>query len=113
MIRAAALVPLSCREIKRASAYVSRATCWTQALEAQVLLERHGYPTVMHLRVTRADEPQDGFFAHAWRESNGSVVVGASDVPHVPLATLRNGPGITMRGHDPHFWRAAAKRRAI
>jgi hypothetical protein len=60
----------------------------TQALAAQVLLERHGYPTVVHLGVTRADERQDGFFAHAWLESNGSVVVGASEVPYVPLATL-------------------------
>jgi hypothetical protein len=39
-------------------------------------------------------------------ESNGSVVVGASEV-RVLLTTLREWPGHhNPSGRDPHFWRA-------
>jgi hypothetical protein len=50
---------------------------------------------------------------HAWLESKSSVAVGASEVPYVPLASLSERLGTTTSGHDPRFWRAEAKRRAI
>jgi hypothetical protein len=37
-------------------------------------------------RCTKADN--NAFHAHAWLESNGNVIIGESDVPYVPLATL-------------------------
>ena len=45
------------------SRYVSRATCLTQALAGQVLLERYGYPALVHVGVTK-EEGKGTFQAH-------------------------------------------------
>ncbi len=56
-----------------ASRYVPNATCLAQALAAQLLLDREGYPTRLRIGARRDEE---GFQAHAWVESEGKTVVG-------------------------------------
>lgn len=60
-----------------ASRYVPMATCLTQALATKMLLCRYGYPASVHIGVARSEGGQ--FQAHAWVESNGSVVIGGSE----------------------------------
>lgn len=67
---------------------VPRATCLTQALAGQALLTHCGYPAIVHVGVTRAEGAGNAFQAHAWLESDGKVVIGESEVPYIPLATL-------------------------
>ena len=78
--------------VRFASIYVPNATCLTQALAAQVLLERHGYPTRLLIGVAQDDKGKAPFQAHAWLESNGTVVIGESAVNYVPLTTLQGTP---------------------
>ena len=75
--------------VRTVSTYVPKVTCLTQALAAQVLLEQHGYPTIVRIGVTNASEKGNSFQAHAWLESNGKMVIGQSDVAYVPLTALR------------------------
>ncbi|PYN91815.1 MAG: lasso peptide biosynthesis B2 protein [Candidatus Rokuibacteriota bacterium] len=50
--------------------------CLVQALVAHTLLERHGHPASLRIGVdATGDRP---FRAHAWVESRGRVIVGAS-----------------------------------
>ena len=74
--------------VRTVSTYVPKVTCLTQALAAQVLLEQHGYPTIVRIGVTNASEKGNSFQAHAWLESNGKMVIGQSDVAYVPLTVL-------------------------
>ena len=61
--------------VEVASRHSPRAkTCLTQALAAQILLTRHGYPALVHLGVLRGKQKQ--FQAHAWVESEGRIVIG-------------------------------------
>ena len=62
--------------------------CLTQALAAQLLLKRRGYPASLRIGVARADGEQ--LEAHAWVESgNGSVIVGGGDLSrYTPLPAL-------------------------
>ena len=63
-------------------------TCLTQALAAQVLLTRHGYPAFVHLGVLRGK--QERLQAHAWVESEGRIVIGGGDLEHyAPLGILK------------------------
>jgi hypothetical protein len=73
--------------VRSASAYVPHATCLTQALAAQVLLERCGYPTRLVIGVAPDHKGEAAFRAHAWLESQGVVVIGDSAVQYVPLTT--------------------------
>ena len=75
--------------VRCASVYVPHPTCLTQALAAQVLLERFGYPTRLLIGVAPDDKGRTPFQAHAWLESKGVVVIGGSTVDYVPLATLQ------------------------
>lgn len=60
-------------------------TCLTQALAAQVLLLRRGYPAKLHIGVVKGDEDQ--FLAHAWVESGSEVVIGGHEFErYTPLA---------------------------
>ena len=59
-----------------ASRYVPAATCLTQALATKVLLCRNGHPASLHIGVARNEG--GGFQAHAWVESDGTVVIGGS-----------------------------------
>jgi hypothetical protein len=74
--------------VRAASHYVPRASCLTQAAAAQLLLERYGYPSELHIGVARNGEGGQTFDAHAWLESNGTVVIGESEVSYVSLITI-------------------------
>jgi hypothetical protein len=70
-----------------ASRAVPRATCLTQALAAQVLLRRRGYPAALRIGVARGAGGR--FEAHAWVESEGRVIVGAAPPGrYTPLPAL-------------------------
>lgn len=63
-------------------------TCLTQALAAQVLLARRGYPALLRLGVAKGEREQ--FQAHAWVESEGKIVIGGSELErYTPLAVLK------------------------
>jgi hypothetical protein len=62
-----------------ASRSIPSATCLTQALAAQVLLVRHGYPAQIRIGVTKDLRGHLG--AHAWVESQGRIVIG--DLPNL------------------------------
>jgi hypothetical protein len=62
-------------------------SCLTQALAAQVMLTRRGYPSRLHLGVAKGERGQ--FKAHAWVESEGKVVMGGSELGgFTPLTVL-------------------------
>jgi len=75
--------------VRWASVYVPNPTCLTQALAAQTLLERWGYPTRLLIGVAPDEKGKAAFQAHAWLESRGEVVIGESAVSYVPLTTLQ------------------------
>jgi len=60
--------------VRAASQYVPNATCLTQALAAQIMLARHGYPA--NLRIGVALGERNTLHAHAWVESDGTVLIG-------------------------------------
>src|SRR5437762_9506584 len=64
------------RAVTAASRYVPRATCLTQALAAQVLLTRQGYPVCLRIGVAKGEGGQ--LEAHAWVENQGKVVIGGA-----------------------------------
>lgn len=73
--------------VTRASRAVPGAACLTQALAAQVLLERHGFPARVQVGVRRSDGAQ--LLAHAWVESDGRILLGGTDLSgYTPLAVL-------------------------
>jgi hypothetical protein len=53
--------------------------CLSQAIVADVLLRRRGFPSDLHIGVARG--PDGEMRAHAWVESNGEVVIGGSESP--------------------------------
>lgn len=59
-----------------ASHFIPGARCLAQALVTQVLLERRGYPTQLHIGVARSKGGQ--MSAHAWVESQMQIVIGGS-----------------------------------
>jgi len=70
-----------------ASRYVLKATCLTQALAVQALLEREGYPACLRVSVARGEERE--LKGHAWVESEGKVVVGGLELErYTPLPAL-------------------------
>ena len=59
-------------------------TCLTQALAAQLLLKRRGYPASLRIGVGQTTEKE--LVAHAWVESGDRVVVGGGDLSrYTPL----------------------------
>jgi hypothetical protein len=68
--------PQIARAVTVTSRYVPRATCLTQALAAQVLLEQYGYTSQLRLGVAKNER---GFEAHAWVEYQGKVVIGGAE----------------------------------
>jgi hypothetical protein len=59
-----------------ASRYVPTATCLTQALAGQILLAQHGEPALLQIGVAKNEA--GNLQAHAWVESQGRIVIGAS-----------------------------------
>ena len=74
-----------------ASRYVPRATCLTQALAVQVLLERRGYRAHLCIGVARgAPRRLEG---HAWVEHQGQIVIGGGFLPDILLPAFEeDGP---------------------
>jgi hypothetical protein len=74
------------RAVQRVSRVVPGATCLTQALAAQALLERGGLPTRLQIGIRDASPAMQ---AHAWLESRGMIVIGgASSGEWTPLLTI-------------------------
>ncbi|MGH9557405.1 MAG: lasso peptide biosynthesis B2 protein [Terriglobales bacterium] len=70
--------------VATAARYVPGATCLVQALAAQSMMSRIGFPAQVRIGV-RAGE-QSCLEAHAWLVLNGQVILGESPgCPHVPL----------------------------
>ena len=93
--------------VTAASRYVPRATCLTQALAAQVLVERAGLPSRVCLGVARGDGAS--FEAHAWLESEGRIVVGGPAIERfIPLVA----PTGTRDGAHPLAFLDARARSA-
>jgi hypothetical protein len=66
---------------------VGEKTCLTQALAAQTLLTRRGYPALLRIGVVKNEGRV--FQAHAWVECEGKVVIGGHELErYTPLATL-------------------------
>ena len=59
-----------------ASRYVPAATCLTQALAGQILLAQHGEPSLLRIGVAKNEAGK--LEAHAWVESRGRIVIGAT-----------------------------------
>jgi hypothetical protein len=60
--------------VETASRRVPRATCLTQALALQLLLNREGRPSELRLGVAKRTD--GGLEAHAWLESGGRILIG-------------------------------------
>jgi hypothetical protein len=62
-------------------------TCLAQALAAQMLLARRGYPAFLHIGVVKGEQEQ--FQAHAWVVTEGEIVMGGSELArYAPLVVL-------------------------
>jgi hypothetical protein len=74
--------------VARASRFVPQATCLPQALAAQVLLKRLGFPAELRIGVAKngARELQ----GHAWVENQGRIMVGEEGAEiYFPLPALQ------------------------
>jgi hypothetical protein len=60
--------------VKTVSPYLPRASCLTQALAAQALLSRSGFPSQIEIGVAKDELRQ--LQAHAWVVCYGQVVLG-------------------------------------
>lgn len=56
------------------SRFIPRATCLVQGLTTQVLLAREGIPSDLCIGVAKNDCAS--FEAHAWVETDGSIIIG-------------------------------------
>jgi transglutaminase superfamily protein len=63
------------RAVTRASRVVPGATCLTQALAAQVFLERQGLPTRLHIGIRGGGQAMR---AHAWLDTQETTVIGGA-----------------------------------
>lgn len=68
------------RAVAVASRYIPGATCLTQAMAGQVLLERTGLRAQLRIGVARSGEQR--LQAHAWVECQGNIVIGESEARH-------------------------------
>ena|SRR5687768_1447553 len=75
-----------------AKRFIPKGNCLPQALAAESLLTRGGYPVQLRIGVAKTDDGR--LDAHAWVESNGRLVVGdltqglASYTPLPPLPAV-------------------------
>jgi hypothetical protein len=84
------------RAVRRASRGVPGATCLTQALAAQALLERRGQPTRLQIGVR---DRSPAVQAHAWLESCGVTVIGgARSGEWTPLLTIEGAQAWSAPG---------------
>lgn len=85
--------------VRIASRYVPAASCLTQALTAQTLLNAAGIENEIHIGVTLQEDTgarKGEFGAHAWVEQGGAVLVGGSErsMRYARILTLRPGIGL-------------------
>jgi hypothetical protein len=79
---------------------VPDATCLTQALAVQMLIERHGITTRLHIGVVR--DSGHAVRAHAWVESRGVTVIGgAMSGEWSPLLTVEGARTWLTRTRRP------------
>lgn len=64
--------------VAAASRFVPGATCLVQAMVAQRLLLRAGYPAELKIGVTKGEH--GSFAAHAWLVSEGEIVIGRDEM---------------------------------
>ncbi len=69
--------------VRAVSRLVPRASCLTQALAAQIVLAKYGYDSRLRLGVARSRRGK--FRAHAWVESEGEIIVGASEISQLTV----------------------------
>ena len=74
-----------------AGRYVSGTTCLSQALAGRMMLNRYGYTAHIHIGV--AKDHTGSFGAHAWLESEGTIVIGGqeSTSSFAPLGVIGEG----------------------
>ena len=80
--------------VRAAARYVPGATCLPQALAAELMLLRNGYPAHVRIGVARSgDRTLEG---HAWVENDGAVVIGGGNLARytlVPALEWNRGAG--------------------
>lgn len=69
--------------VATASAFVPGATCLTQALVVQLLLERRGYEARLRIGIARGAE--QALRGHAWVEHDGVAILGQGFQPELVL----------------------------
>lgn len=70
--------------VRAVSRFVPHATCLTQSLAAQTMLQRAGYPADLRIGVALEDK---NLHAHAWVESQGVILIGGANLDQfTPLA---------------------------
>ena len=74
------------RAVVRASRFVPRATCLAQAMTAQLLLSRAGYPATLHIGVARGADGR--FEAHAWTMCEGTAIIGGAELERYARLSL-------------------------
>jgi hypothetical protein len=74
-----------------AGRYVSGTTCLSLALAGRMMLNRYGYPAHIHIGV--AKDHAGAFGAHAWLESEGTIVIGGQESTSLfaPLGVIGEG----------------------
>ena len=71
--------PMECLvwAIAVAGRHVPGTTCLSLALAGRMMLNRYGYPAHIHIGV--AKDHSGSFGAHAWLESEGTIVIGGQE----------------------------------
>ena len=74
-----------------AGKYVSGTTCLSLALAGRMMLNSYGYPAHIHIGV--AKDHTGSFGAHAWLESEGTIVIGGQESTSLfaPLGVIGEG----------------------
>jgi Transglutaminase-like superfamily len=74
-----------------AGRYVSGTTCLSLALAGRMILNRYGYTAHIHIGV--AKDHTVSFGAHAWLESEGTIVIGGQESTSLfaPLGVIGEG----------------------
>lgn len=73
--------------VRAAAAELPQASCLTQALAAQWLLNRHGYATELHIGFAKAGTTANAVAGHAWLECQGRILTGDGPLTHFSRLT--------------------------
>jgi hypothetical protein len=75
--------------VATAADYVPRSTCLVQAMAGSVLCRRAGIAADVRIGVGR--DPERGFEAHAWLESNDRILLGEEEIERFTALTTLGG----------------------